>query len=92
MEDDPVNNVDVILVRTNIRKMKTMLEANLYLRFTEGMRVACKIHDELAHTAGSPRGEPTTLACPTEIRGVLLEMDEYAVAECILKLEGGKTL
>ena len=69
-----------------------MLEANLYLRSTEGMCIACKVHDELAHTAGSPRGEATTLACPREMRGVLLELEENAVTECIPKLEGGKTL
>ena len=92
MEVDPAHGVDVILVRTNIRKMKIMLEANLYLRYTEGIRIACNIHDVLAHTAGSPRGKPTTLACSTEIRSVLLVLDENAVAECILRLEGGKTL
>ena len=86
------DNVDVILVRTNIRKMITMLDADLYLRSTEGMRIACKIHDELAHTTRSPSEEPTTLSGPIEIRGVLLELDETAVAECISRLEGGTTL
>ena len=43
MEVDPAHGVDVILVRTNIRKMKIMLEANLYLRYTEGIRIACNI-------------------------------------------------
>ena len=92
MEDSPANGIEVILVRTNIRKMKTMLAANLYLRSTEGMEIACDIHDKLTHTAESPGGEPTPLACPTEIRGVLLDLDEIAVAECIAKLEGGATL
>ena len=45
MEDGPVNGVDVILVWTNIRKMKTMLEADLYLRSTEVMSLSCDTHD-----------------------------------------------
>ena len=84
--------MDVILVRTNIRKMKTMLGANVYLRSTEGIRITCNIHDALVYTAGSPGGEPTPFACPIEIRWVLLDLDENAVAECINRLEGRKTL
>ena len=49
MEAGIEDDVDVILARTNIRKMITMLETDLYLRSTEGMRIACKIHDEFAH-------------------------------------------
>ena len=92
MEDSPANGLDVILVKTNIRKMKAMLAVNLYLRSTEGMEIACNIHDKLTHTVESPGGEPSSLACPTEIRGVLLDLDETAVAECIARLEGGATL
>ena len=92
MEAGIEDDVDVILVRTNIRKMITMLEMDLYLRSTEGMRIACKIHEELAHTARNPSEEPTTLSGPIEIRGVPLVLDETAVTECIVRLEGGKTL
>ena len=92
MEDRPATGIDVILVRTNIRKMKTMLEANLYLRSTEGMEIACNIHDKLTHTSESPKGKHTKDACPTEIRGVLLDLDEIAVAKCIARLEGGASL
>ena len=72
--------------------MKTMLEANLYLRSTEGMEIVCKIHDELTRTSGSATGKPTTCTCPTEIRGVLLDLDEIAVAKCIVGLEEGASL
>ena len=92
MEDSSTARIDVILVRTNIRKMKTMLEANLYLRSTEGMEIACKIHDVLTHTSRSPTGKPTTCTFPTEIRGVLLDLDEIAVAKCIVGLEEGASL
>ena len=92
MEAGIEEDIDVILVRTNIRKMITMLENDLYLRSTEGMRIACKIHDKLAHKAESPKGKHTKDACPTEIRGVLLDFDEVAVAKCISRLEGGASL
>ena len=35
IQDDPANEIDVILVRTNICKLKTTLEANVYLRSPE---------------------------------------------------------
>ena len=38
MEDSSAAGIDVILVRKNIRKMKTVLETNLYLRSTEGWK------------------------------------------------------
>ena len=92
MEDSPATGIDVILVRTNIRKMKTTLKANLYLRSTEGMEIACNIHDKLTHTSESPKGKDTKDACPTEIRGVLIDLDEIAVTKCIARLEGGASL
>ena len=69
-----------------------MLEANHYLRSTEGMEIACKIHDVLAITSGSATGKPTTCTCPTEIRVMLLDLDEIAVAKCIVGLEEGASL
>ena len=56
------------------------------------MEIACNIHDVLTHTSGSPTGKPTTGKCPTEIRGVLLDLDEIAVGKCIVGLEGGASL
>ena len=92
MEDGPITGLDVILVRTNIRKMKKMLEANLYLRSIAGMEISCKIHEKLAHATERHKGKPTKEECPTEIRCVLLELDEIAVAECIARLEGDASL
>ena len=69
-----------------------MLEAKLYLRSIAGMEISCKIHEKLAHATERHKGKPTKEECPTEIRCVLLELDEIAVAECIARLEGGASL
>ena len=69
-----------------------MLEANLYFRSIDGMEISCKIHEKLAHATEKHKGKPTKEECPTEIRGVLLDLDEIAVAECIARLEGDASL
>ena len=74
------NSVDVIMVRTNIRKLYTALGKDLYSNSPHCERIASDIHDALNH-------ELKPGDAPPELRGILLDINEHAMAECIKALE-----
>ena len=74
------NSVDVIMVRTNIRKLYTALGKDLYSNSPHCERIASDIHDSLNH-------ELKPGDAPPEQRGILLDINEHAMAECIKALD-----
>ena len=73
------DGIDVILVRTNIRKLYTALGKDLYSKSPHCEKIASDIHDALSH-------ELKPGDAPPELRGILLDINERAMAECIKAL------
>ena len=80
LEAKASDSIDVILVRTNIRKLYTALEKDLYSNSPSCEKIASDIHDALNYELKS--GE-----APPELRGILLDINEDSMTECINALE-----
>ena len=74
------DSIGVILVRTNIRKLYTALEKDLYSKSPSCERIASDTHDALNYELKS--GE-----APPELRGILLDINEHSMTECIEALD-----
>lgn len=83
LEETNADQIEVIFIRTNIRKLNTALNKDLYTQAQHCERVASDIHDYLNYKASTVL--PPT---PTELRSVFLEIDEQAAARGIKTLLG----
>ena len=83
LEETNLDQIEVIFIRTNIRKLNTALNKDLYTQAQHCERVASDIHDYLNYKASTVL--PPT---PTELRCVFLEIDEQAAAQGIKTLLG----
>ena len=81
LEETNLNQIEVIFIRTNIRKLNTALNKDLYTHAPQCERVASDIHDYLNYNA-------KTVLQPTELRSVFLTIDEQASARGIKTLLG----
>ena len=72
---------EMVLARTNIRKLASTIEADCYVRSREGARIASEIHDILRR---SPKSKEEPI--PVELRAVLLTLEEDKLSECVTTL------
>ena len=81
LEEANLHEIEVIFIRTNIRKLNTALNKDLYTHAPQCERVASEIHDYLNYNASN-------FLPPTELRSVFLSIDEQASARGIKSLLG----
>ena len=72
---------EMVLARTNIRKLASTIKADCYVRSRKGARIASEIHDILSRSQTS-KGE----LIPVELRAVLLTLDEDKLSDCVATL------
>ena len=73
--------VEMVIVRTNIRKLAAAIDADCYVRSVEGALIASEIHDHLDWPISSTNELP-----PVELRAVLLDMHEDKLSDCVAAL------
>ena len=76
LDSIPTEKIDVIYVRTNIRKLYSSLGNELYSRSTYCESIATDIHDALNYKK-QPEGPPP------EMRGILIEITEKDMKRCV---------
>ena len=77
----PEFEAEMVLVRTNIRKLAAVIDSDCYVRSLEGAHITSEIHDNLSWSNNS-----TEEVIPMELRAVLLELQEDKLSDCVATL------